>query len=134
VHGALLGVALADRIDRALDEPLAAFLDRPDLVAQASRLTATEFDARRREVPHLQVVDVRGPSEVEHGIIDSAVTIQLPQLVDRLGELDPAGPTVVYCAGGYRSSIAASTLRAHGFTDVSDILGGYGAWAGRDTA
>jgi rhodanese-related sulfurtransferase len=123
-----------DTVIGALDEPLAAFLDRPDLVAQASRLTATEFDARRREVPHLQVVDVRGPSEVEHGIIDSAVTIQLPQLVDRLGELDPAVPTVVYCAGGYRSSIAASTLRAHGFTDVSDILGGYGAWAGRDTA
>ncbi|MBI5736154.1 MAG: rhodanese-like domain-containing protein, partial [Mycolicibacterium neoaurum] len=37
-------------------------------------------------------------------------------------------PTVVYCAGGYRSSVAASLLRAHGFTDVSDILGGYGAW------
>ena len=50
------------------------------------------------------------------------------------GELDPTVPTVVYCAGGYRSSIAASTLRAHGFADVSDILGGYGAWLGRDAA
>ena len=37
-------------------------------------------------------------------------------------------PTVVYCAGGYRSSVAASLLRHNGFTDVSDILGGYGAW------
>jgi hydroxyacylglutathione hydrolase len=123
-----------DTVIGALDEPLAAFLDRPDLVAQASRLTATEFDARRSEVPHVQVVDVRGPGEVEHGTIDGAVTIQLPQLVARLGELDPTVPTVVYCAGGYRSSIAASTLRAHGFTDVSDILGGYGAWLGRDAA
>jgi rhodanese-related sulfurtransferase len=42
--------------------------------------------------------------------------------------LDPAKPTVVYCAGGYRSSVAASLLRHNGFTDVSDILGGYGAW------
>jgi len=123
-----------DTVIGALDQPLIAFMERPDLVAQASRLTAAEFDARRREVPHLQVVDVRGPSEVEHGTIDDAVTIQLPQLVDRLGELDPAVPTVVYCAGGYRSSIAASTLRAHGFTDVSDILGGYGAWLSRDAA
>jgi hydroxyacylglutathione hydrolase len=48
-------------------------------------------------------------------------------LLDRLGELEPSVPTVVYCAGGYRSSIAASALRALGFDDVSDVLGGYGA-------
>ena len=35
----------------------------------------------------------------------------------------------VACASGYRSSIAASTLAAHGFSDVSDLLGGYDAWA-----
>jgi rhodanese-related sulfurtransferase len=34
----------------------------------------------------------------------------------------------VYCAGGYRSSVAASLLRKNGFADVSDILGGFGAW------
>jgi hydroxyacylglutathione hydrolase len=38
---------------------------------------------------------------------------------------------VVYCAGGYRSSIAASFLRASGFEDVSDLVGGYQAWNGR---
>ena len=38
-------------------------------------------------------------------------------------------PTVVYCAGGYRSSIAASLLREAGFADVSDVLGGYAAIA-----
>ena len=43
-------------------------------------------------------------------------------------ELDPAAPTVVFCAGGYRSSVAASVLRQAGFADVSDVLGGYGAW------
>ncbi len=34
----------------------------------------------------------------------------------------------MYCAGGYRSSVAASLLRRNGFADVSDILGGYNAW------
>jgi rhodanese-related sulfurtransferase len=34
----------------------------------------------------------------------------------------------VFCAGGYRSSIAASLLRRAGFGDVSDVLGGYSAW------
>jgi rhodanese-related sulfurtransferase len=33
----------------------------------------------------------------------------------------------VYCAGGYRSSIAASVLRANGCTDISDVLGGFEA-------
>jgi rhodanese-related sulfurtransferase len=49
------------------------------------------------------------------------------QLRKRLTELDPLTPTVVYCAGGYRSSIAASVLRANGFRDVSDVLGGFEA-------
>jgi rhodanese-related sulfurtransferase len=34
----------------------------------------------------------------------------------------------VYCAGGYRSSIAASLLRAHGFARVADVLGGFDGW------
>jgi len=36
---------------------------------------------------------------------------------------------VTYCAGGYRSSVAASVLRREGYADVSDLLGGYPAWA-----
>ena len=62
-------------------------------------------------------------------MIPGAVNIPVGQLADRTGELDRSRPTVVYCAGGYRSSVAASLLRQRGFTDVSDILGGYGAWA-----
>jgi hydroxyacylglutathione hydrolase len=44
-------------------------------------------------------------------------------------ELESACPVVAYCAGGYRSSIAASLLRGRGFADVSDLIGGYQAWA-----
>jgi len=103
-------------------------LEHPELVEPSSRLTAPEFDARRREVEALQVVDVRNPGETAPGVIPGAVTVPLPQLDDRLGELDPARPTVVYCGSGYRSSIAASVLAAAGFEDVSDLLGGYEAW------
>ena len=45
------------------------------------------------------------------------------------GTLDLERPVVVYCAGGYRSSVGASLLRSLGAADVSDLLGGYGAWA-----
>ena len=52
----------------------------------------------------------------------------LPQFLDVIDELDPTRQTVVFCAGGYRSSVAASTLRAHGFAQVADIIGGHDAW------
>ena len=96
--------------------------------AVASRLTAKAFDERAAQIGHLQIVDVRNPGEVAAGTIPNAITIPVGQLPTRLGELDPTVPTVVYCAGGYRSSVAASLLRQNGFTDVSDILGGFGAW------
>ncbi|WP_370499705.1 rhodanese-like domain-containing protein [Mycolicibacterium sp. jd] len=117
-----------DRVIGYLERPFETMLDHQDEVQVASRLTAKAFDARAAELADLQIVDVRNPGEVAAGMIPDAVSIPVGQLPARLGELDPAKPTVVYCAGGYRSSVAASLLRAHGFTDVSDILGGYGAW------
>ncbi|CAN5658691.1 rhodanese-like domain-containing protein [soil metagenome] len=117
-----------DRVIGYLAEPYQEMLAHRDDVAMASRLTAKAFDERAAHVTGLQVVDVRNPGEVEAGTIPNAITIPVGQLPARLGELDATLPTVVYCAGGYRSSVAASLLRQNGFTDVSDILGGFGAW------
>lgn len=118
-----------DRVIGYLAEPYEAMFAHRDDVQVASRLTANAFDERAREITDLQVVDVRNPGEVEAGTIPHAITIPVGQLAARLDELDATLPTVVYCAGGYRSSVAASLLRQNGFTDVSDILGGFGAWA-----
>ncbi|ANI42827.1 MBL fold metallo-hydrolase [Mycolicibacterium vaccae] len=117
-----------DRVIGYLDRPFEAMFDHRDDVQMASRLTAQAFDQRASELADLQVVDVRNPGEVAAGMVPGAVSIPVGQLPSRLGELDPAKPTVVYCAGGYRSSVAASLLRRNGFADVSDILGGFGAW------
>ena len=76
----------------------------------------------------MQIVDVRNPAEQSAGVVPGARSVPLPTLLDRLGELDPRRPVVVYCAGGYRSSVAASLLRAHGFERVADILGGFDSW------
>jgi hydroxyacylglutathione hydrolase len=117
-----------DRVIGYLDKPFEVMLEHRDDVQVASRLTAKAFDERASELADLQIVDVRNPGEVAAGAIPDAVAIPVGQLPGRVSELDPARPTVVYCAGGYRSSVAASLLRQHGFADVSDILGGYGAW------
>ncbi len=117
-----------DRVIGYLDQPLQVMLDHRDDVEVASRLTADEFNERSSTVVDLQVVDVRNPGEVADGVIPDAITIPVSQLPGRVDELDPSRPTVVYCAGGYRSSVAASVLRQRGFEDVSDVIGGYTAW------
>ena len=118
-----------DRVVGYLEHPMEVMAGHPGKVRQASRLTAGEFQDRRHEIDGLQLVDIRNPGEVQLGTIEGAITIPVGQLPGRLDELDPKAPTVVYCAGGYRSSVAASVLREAGFSDVSDILGGYGAWS-----
>ncbi|NNF53736.1 MAG: MBL fold metallo-hydrolase [Acidimicrobiales bacterium] len=102
--------------------------EHPQHAHRSSRLDVDGLVNALATVPELQLVDIRQPGETANGIIDGAHLIPLTQLNERLGELDPAKPTAVYCAGGYRSSIAASRMIDAGFGDVSDLLGGYGAW------
>ncbi len=117
-----------DRVLGHLENPQEALLAHPDEVRRASRLTPAELEGAYASVPGLQVVDVRNEGEHALGGLPGAVNIPLAAITTRLGELDPEAPTVVYCAGGYRSSTGASYLRSVGFRDVSDLLGGYGAW------
>ena len=117
-----------DSVVGALDQPEAAFIEHPGVTGSASRLTAQQLAGARAAVPDLILLDVRGPGERDQGYLEGSVHIPLGQLRDRIGELDPSRPVVTYCAGGYRSSIAASLLRASGFTDVSDLIGGYQGW------
>ncbi|MFZ8999138.1 MAG: MBL fold metallo-hydrolase, partial [Ilumatobacteraceae bacterium] len=117
-----------DRVIGYVADAQRVLVEHPDRVARASRMTARGFDERRREIVDVQLVDVRNPGEYAGGTIGDAVNIPVGQLPARLTELDPSRPTVVFCAGGYRSSVAASLLRQRGFHDVSDVIGGYTAW------
>ncbi len=123
-----------DRVVGALEGPEAALAQHPEAAARASRVTADVFDGLRSEDPRIQVVDVRGAGERLEGTIPGAVAIPMADLRSRADELDRTAPVVVHCAGGYRSSLAASWLRSQGFADVSDLVGGYAAWAERPTA
>ena len=125
-----------DRVVGQLDDPAEAFTGRPDLIETSSRLTIEQLAELRGLEPGLQLVDVRSPAETADGTLPGAREIPLPVLADSLAGLDPHASVVVYCASGYRSLIAASVLSAAGFLDVSDLLGGYGAWesAGLPTA
>ncbi|MEO6122445.1 MAG: MBL fold metallo-hydrolase [Ilumatobacteraceae bacterium] len=120
-----------DRVLGALASPVETFIAHPEHVEQASRLSASMLDDRIDSVSELVLIDVRNPGEIALGAIVGAHNVSLPHLLNAIGQFEPTTPTVVYCAGGYRSSIAASLLRSRGFTDVSDVVGGYSAWATR---
>lgn len=116
-----------DEVVGVLEGGVARLADRPELARQASRLGVPTFDELTAD-GSVQVIDIRNPGETALGTIPGAVTIPLATLRERAADLDLDRPIVAYCAGGYRSSVAASLLRSLGATDVSDLLGGYGAW------
>ena len=106
-----------------------------DLVQAGRRTTARELGELLAD-DKVTLVDVRNAGERELGAIPGSQNIPLAQLRVRLDEVPADKPIVVHCAGGWRSSVAASLLRANGFDDVSDLTGGYAAWmqAGGDRA
>jgi hydroxyacylglutathione hydrolase len=99
-----------------------------DLVRTAPRTTVAELDRLLAEDAAI-LIDIRNPGERESGNIPGAVHIPLAQLRIRLDLVPTDKPIVVHCAGGWRSSVAASLMRAQGFAYVSDLVGGYNAWA-----
>lgn len=76
------------------------------------------------------LLDVRQPKEYEATHIPGARLLPLPELEDRLGELDPSRPVLTYCAVGGRSRAAAQYLAGHGFEEVLNLQGGIKAWEG----
>ncbi len=76
----------------------------------------------------LQIVDVRSQGEWRKGHVPGARHIFLPELRTRVGELDRAKPTAVYCGSGYRASIAASILKEEGFDALWNVPGSWEAW------
>lgn len=117
-----------DNVIGSLSDPVRTMSENPDVVARNSRVNVVQMREAMDTINNLQLVDVRQPGETEGGVVEGAILIPLTRLNERLDELDPLLPTIVYCAGGFRSSIAASRMIGAGFADISDLLGGYGAW------
>lgn len=75
-------------------------------------------------------LDVREPQEWDAGHVPGATYISRGVLETKIANVIPDRSTtiLVYCAGGVRSAFAAQTLQALGYTDVTSMLGGFGAW------
>lgn len=97
-------------------------------LSRSGLMSVHELHQSIEQKEDLQVVDVRGEDEWESGHIPTAQHIFLPELEERLDELDRNRPVAVYCGSGYRASIGVSLLRRAGFADVSNVAGSIGAW------
>ena len=101
---------------------------QPSLIGTTERITP-ELAAERTSAAGAPIVlDVRTPGERAQKAIPGSLGIPLSELQGRMGELPKDQAILVHCAGGYRSSIAASLLKHAGFTSVSEIAGGIAAW------
>jgi hydroxyacylglutathione hydrolase len=117
-----------DNVVGYLKDGMASLDSRPDLTATSERFSATLAHEILSSQDAPCVVDVRTPREREQRFIDSSVNIPLNRLVESAEQLPRNKPLLVYCAGGYRSSVAASLLEREGFHPVGQIAGGLAAW------
>ena len=106
-----------------------------DMRSQGGQLAAVSHTDPRALAERLdrdgggpRVIDVRGRSEWNHGHLPKAHHIFLGNLMDRAQQMGQDEEIVVHCESGTRASIAASLLMSRGFTDVSTLAGGFGAW------
>ena len=117
-----------DHVAGYLQGGLESLKSRPELVKSTKRLSAQFASELLSSSEPPLAVDVRAPREREQKHIEGSVAIPLSRLRDNFDSLPKNRPLLVYCAGGYRSSIAASLLQGHGFESVSEIAGGITAW------
>lgn len=75
------------------------------------------------------LLDVREPNETNLGRIPGAIVIPRGTMETKIEAVVPRdAELVIYCAGGNRSALAADTLQQMGYTNVSSMAGGWGAW------
>jgi hydroxyacylglutathione hydrolase len=98
-----------------------------DLVRVTPRVNGAELACLLADNA-VTLIDVRNLAERAMGAIACAIPIPLAQLSARIHEVPTDKPIIMHCASGYRSSAAASLLRAHGFEHIRDFAGGYNHW------
>ena len=117
-----------DDVDLAYAPPFGSAIDPINTAARVAHhvLTGELSVMQPQEIAQFkgQIVDVREPRELKGGKVKGAVNIPLSQVRDRLKELDPTKPVLVYCQKGLRGYVASRIFKQHGFK-VSNLSGGF---------
>lgn len=117
-----------DQVVGYLDGRMAALSQHPAEIGSFERHTAQGLAEELTRADPPLIIDVRAVGERREKRIPASVHIPLEQIEARLAEIPRDQPLVLQCAGGYRSMIATSLLRRHGYYDATDLIGGITAW------
>jgi len=96
-------------------------------IDQIKSISASEFETAVNTNENINALDVRKPGEYESEHLEATLARPLDYINEWTTEVDPDQTYYIHCAGGYRSMIAASILKARGIDNVIDVAGGYGA-------
>ena len=105
-----------------------ALAERPDLVWPTERVSAQMAADELASAEPPLVLDIRNSREWATKHIAGSRNIPLNHLQERIAEVPRDRRIAVHCAGGYRSSIAASILHRYGITNLIEMAGGLAAW------
>jgi hydroxyacylglutathione hydrolase len=127
---ALAFLGLDARVRGILRGGLEAWTAEGRAVGTVRQIAAPDLQAQLATGAGPRVLDVRESAEWNAGHVAGAHLQSYRQLEQRMADLPFARdePVAVICHSGARSSTAASLLRRHGFTDVSNVTGGMVAW------
>jgi hydroxyacylglutathione hydrolase len=117
-----------DQIVGYLNEGLRSLDQRAELTVSTERVSPARAAELLASPDPPLVIDVRAPREREQKHLANSLSLPLNHLAERVQELPADRELLVHCAGGYRSSIAASMLQRHGFTRVLELAGGIASW------
>jgi hydroxyacylglutathione hydrolase len=108
-----------------LKEGIDAWRVAGDPLDTVSSITPEQFAQKVNAGSSEKVLDVRKPGEVEAGHVKGAIALGLSDLEKNIASLDPGQTYLIHCAGGYRSMIAASIMKSHGFDNIYNVYGGF---------
>ncbi|MGC1633556.1 MAG: MBL fold metallo-hydrolase [Gelidibacter sp.] len=96
---------------------------------EASTLDSISAEALAEKVKteKLNILDVRKDGEYEASHLEDVQHFALDFINENMNQIDPKKTYHIHCAGGYRSVIAASILKARGFNNLVDVDGGFAA-------
>jgi hydroxyacylglutathione hydrolase len=117
-----------DHVSGYLRGGMAALAGRPDLVWPTERISALAVAEELANGNPPLLLDIRNPREWATKHVDGSVNLPLNHLQERIAEIPRNRRIAVHCAGGYRSSIAASILQQYGITNLAEMAGGLAAW------
>ncbi len=95
-------------------------------IDRVARASAEKFfnEGYKKEI---ETLDVRKPGEFDSAHLCKAEARPLDFIFDWIDAKDKNRPYMIHCAGGYRSMIAISILKANGYTNLTNVDGGFGA-------